>query len=53
MAKPLDQFTREETERRAAAALRAAFKMPPKPQAEMKLGKPRGKPVKSPKSKKG
>jgi hypothetical protein len=48
MAKPPDQFTKEETEQRAAAALRAAFRLPPKPQSEMKLGKPRAKPKKSP-----
>jgi hypothetical protein len=45
---PKDDYSDEEAERRAAAALRAAFSMPPKPQSEMKLGKPKGKPHKSP-----
>ena len=42
-----DQFSEAETRRRAEAALRAAFNTPPKPQSEMKLGKPRAKPKKS------
>lgn len=42
------QYSEQETRRRAEAALRAAFSLPPKPQSEMKLGKPRGKPSKSP-----
>lgn len=44
-----DQFSEAETRRRAEAALRAAFNTPPKPQSEMKLGKPRAKQGKSPK----
>ena len=38
---------KQETQRRMEAALRAAFNAPPKPQSEMKLGKPRGKKTKS------
>ncbi len=43
-----DSYSEEETRRRVERALRAAFNTPPKPQSEMKLGKPRGKPRKSP-----
>src|SRR2546430_2224740 len=43
-----DSNREEETRRRIERALRAAFNTPPKPQSEMKLGKPRGKPRKSP-----
>jgi hypothetical protein len=43
-----DQFDTAIAQQRTEAALRAAFSMPPKPQSEMKLGKPRGKKVKSP-----
>jgi hypothetical protein len=38
-----DKYSEQETQRRAEQALRAAFASPPKPQSEMKLGKPRGK----------
>jgi hypothetical protein len=34
-----DNYSEAETQRRAEAALRAAFKTPAKPQSEMKLGK--------------
>jgi hypothetical protein len=47
-----DQFDDKETEQRMAAALRGAREVGHKPQSEMKLGKPRGKPAKSPKAKK-
>jgi protoporphyrinogen oxidase len=43
-----DEYSEEEAENRVKAALRAAFSTPPKPQSEMKLGKPRAKPRKSP-----
>ena len=43
-----DDYSEEETQRRAETALRAAFSAPHKPQSEMKLGKPRTKPKKSP-----
>lgn len=36
-----DQYSDQETQRRAEAALRAAFKTPAKPQSEMRLGKSR------------
>jgi hypothetical protein len=42
-------YSEEETTCRVESALRAAFNTPSKPQSEMKLGKPRGKPGKSPK----
>lgn len=44
----LMDYTEEEAQRRTEATLRAAFNTPFKPQSEMKLGKPRGKPSKSP-----
>jgi len=43
-----DQYSEQETRRRAEAALRAAFKTPAKPQSEMKLGRPRAKKSASP-----
>jgi len=43
-----DQYSKEEAQRRTEAALRAAFSAPHKPQSEMKLGKSRAKPKKSP-----
>jgi hypothetical protein len=45
---PDDQYSTDETQRRTEAALRAAFNAPHRPQSEMKLGKPRAKPKKSP-----
>lgn len=36
-----DTYSEEETQRRVEAALKAAFKMPRKTDAEMKTGKPR------------
>jgi hypothetical protein len=45
-------YTDEEAQRRVETALRAAFNTPPKPQSEMRLGKPRGKPSKSPMARK-
>jgi hypothetical protein len=48
-----EQYSEQETQRRAEAALRAAFNTPTKPQSEMKLGKPRGKRAASPKRKSG
>jgi hypothetical protein len=44
----LMDYTEEEAALRTEAALRAAFNTPPKPQAKMKLGKPRAKLRKSP-----
>jgi hypothetical protein len=35
-----DQYSEQETERRAAAALRAAFRMRPKPQSERNSASP-------------
>jgi hypothetical protein len=43
-----EHYSEQETRRRVEATLRAAFSTPAKPQSEMKLGKPRGKPKKSP-----
>jgi len=45
--KDSDQYSEEETRRRVERTLRAAFSAPHKPQSEMKLGKPRGKPKKA------
>jgi len=45
---PSDQFPEQEAQRRTETALRAAFTMPPKPQSEMKVGRTRRKPKKSP-----
>ena len=42
-AKSDDRYSTEETQRRAEAALRAAFAAPHRPQSEMKLGKRRAK----------
>jgi hypothetical protein len=42
-----DTYSEEETQRRVEAALKAAFKMPRKRDAEMRLGK--GAPNRSPK----
>jgi hypothetical protein len=48
MAKTEDgQYSRQEAQRRFEAALRGARMVGHKPQSEMKLGKPRGKPGKS------
>lgn len=44
-----DQYSAKETQRRFEAALRGAQIVGHKPQSEMKLGKPRGKRVASPK----
>jgi hypothetical protein len=44
-----DAYSEEEAQRRAEAALRAAFNTPPKPQSEMKLGKSRSGKARSPK----
>jgi len=43
-----NQYSEQEAQRRTEAALRAAFSAPHKPQSEMKLGKSRAKPKKSP-----
>jgi hypothetical protein len=48
MPKPDEKFSYEEAQRRFEAALRGARLVGHKPQSEMKLGKPRGKPKKSP-----
>jgi hypothetical protein len=43
-----EKYSDRETLLRTEAALHAAFSKPPKPQSEMRLGKPRGKAGKSP-----
>jgi len=43
-----ETYSNDEAERRVEAALRGACVAGYKPQSEMKLGKPRGKPPKSP-----
>ena len=43
-----DNYSDQETARRTEAALRAAFKSPHKTYEELKVGKPRAKPSKSP-----
>ncbi len=43
-----EAYSDAEAQRRVEKALRAAFNSPPKPQSEMKLGKPRAKLAKSP-----
>jgi hypothetical protein len=45
-----DDYSEAEIQRRAEAALRAAFGAPHKPQSEMKLGKSKSGKAKSPKS---
>lgn len=47
-AKEPREFSEQEVRRPTEAALRAALNTPAKPQSEMKLGKPRGKPGESP-----
>jgi hypothetical protein len=47
-----DEFSLEEVARRRDAVIKRMLNMPPKPHSEMKLGKPRGEPGKSPKAKK-
>jgi hypothetical protein len=47
-----EKYTDQEAQRRFEAALRGARVVGHKPQSEMKLGKPRGKPNKSPARKK-
>jgi hypothetical protein len=47
-----DEYSKEETERRLMAALRASRIVGHKPRSEMKLGKPRGKAGKSPSKRK-
>jgi hypothetical protein len=48
MANKDEGFSKEESQRRFEAALRGARLVGHKPQSEMKLGKPRGKPKKNP-----
>jgi hypothetical protein len=48
-----DLYGEKEAQRRFEAALRGTRMVGHKPQSEMKLGKPRGKPKKSPQKKKG
>jgi hypothetical protein len=43
-----DSYSEEETARRRDAVIKRVLSTPPKPHSEMKLGKPRGKPSKSP-----
>jgi hypothetical protein len=47
-----EEYSKEETELRFVAALRASRLVGHKPRSEMKLGKPRGKPSKSPNKRK-
>jgi hypothetical protein len=49
-AKDADHYSEEETERRREAALKRMLSTSPKPHSELKLGKPRAKPKKSPAS---
>lgn len=48
-----DQYSAKEAQERFEAALRGARVVGHKPQSAMKLGKPRGKPFKSPTMRKG
>jgi hypothetical protein len=49
MTSPKDEkFSEQEAQRRFEAAIRIALSGPAKPHSEMKLGKPRGKPSRSP-----
>lgn len=48
--KPTDQYSAKEAAARFEAALRGGMGGSPKPHDEMKLGKPRGKKVASPKN---
>jgi hypothetical protein len=43
-----DSYTEAETVERRDAVIKRMLNTPPKPHSEMKLGKPRGKPGKSP-----
>lgn len=43
-----DRFSEQETARRRDAVIKRMLATPPKPHSEMKVGKPRGKPAKSP-----
>jgi hypothetical protein len=52
MAKTSDDYSEQEIVRRRDAVIKRMLNTPPKPHSEMKLGKPRGKPSKSPKAKK-
>jgi hypothetical protein len=47
-----DQYSEQETARRRDAVIKRMLATPPKPHSEMKVGKPKGKPRKSPKNKK-
>ena len=47
-----DDYSEQEIARRRDAVIKRMLATPPKPHSEMKLGKPRGKPSKSPKVKK-
>jgi hypothetical protein len=48
-----ERYSAQEAQNRFEAALRGARVVGHKPQSEMKLGKPRGKPSKSPAKRKG
>jgi hypothetical protein len=50
--KPDDQFSDEEARSRFEKAIRVALSGPAKPHSEMKLGKPRRQPSKSPSKRK-
>jgi hypothetical protein len=43
-----DQYSEKETAQRRDAVIKRMLATPPKPHSEMKLGKPRAKPDKSP-----
>jgi hypothetical protein len=47
-----DKYSAEEAQQRVEKALRAAFAIPPKPQSEMRLGKRRTTPNRSPNKRK-
>jgi hypothetical protein len=47
-----DSYSEQETAQRRDAMIKRMLATPPKPHSEMKLGKPRGKPSKSPGAKK-
>jgi hypothetical protein len=47
-----DTYSEQETAQRRDAVIKRMLNTPPKPHSEMKLGKARGKPIKSPGAKK-
>jgi hypothetical protein len=52
MSRDRDQYSEQETAERRDAVIKRMLASPPKPHAEMKIGKPRGKPNQSPSTKK-